>query len=171
MSVQTAKKKRPFDLEKKAILVLFVIIVGVFEFFESYLHWTMNASSVVELERNPIQVTGFIIAFSAVIYASVFSQITLNEPKAKRLLAVHLRVGAMGVFMFLFAALVEASWTLVINSNLKPDFQYSFAAAFVTPLGLIGAAFALAFVGMWRLTITELKTGSEPAHNNRYIAE
>jgi hypothetical protein len=63
----------------------------------------------------------------------------------------------MGVFMFLFAALVESAWILVVNSNLKPDFQYSFAAAFVTPLGLIGAAFTLVLVGMWRLTIAELK--------------
>jgi hypothetical protein len=120
----STEKKKHFDLEKKAIIALLLVVVGVFEFFELGLRWTMNASSVVELERNLIQLTGFIIAFSGVIYASVFSQIRLNEPKAKRILAVHLRVGAMGSFFFLFAALVESAWILVVNSNLKHDFQY-----------------------------------------------
>ncbi len=146
-----------FDLEKNAILGVTAVVVVVWYIFQYVFGWTMNASTVVELEKELMQVTGFIFAFAGVIYASVFSEIRLNEPKTKRILAVHLRMGAIGAFSYLFVALLSSSWTFVISSNLKPDFQYSVAAAFVIPLALIAGAFALVLVGMWRLTITELK--------------
>jgi len=69
-----------FGLEIYALSITASFTVAIFELFQ-LLGLTMTASSVVELEKQFIQVTGFILAFTGVTYASVFSLIRPKESK------------------------------------------------------------------------------------------
>ena len=149
---------KPFDLERKALVSTLAVVVGIWLFFNYVTGWTANAASVVELERQIIQTTGFILAFTGVIYASVFSEIKFKESKEKRSLAIHLRVGAIGSFLYLFVALIVSMWILLVASNLRSDFQYPVGVAMLTPLSLLAGAFALMIVGMWRMTVSTPNT-------------
>ncbi len=110
-------------LEIYAVSITAAFTVAIFELFQLF-GLAITASSVVELERQFIQVTGFILAFTGVTYASVFSQIRLRESRSKYLY-VRLGVRAIGAFIYLFVALVASSWTLVLSLNLDPKAQYS----------------------------------------------
>jgi hypothetical protein len=156
MSGRMEKVEEVFGLELKVAGFTVLFVVGLYAFFQLWLGSTMIVSSVVEIEKQYIQLIGFLLAFTGVTYASVFSQIHQKEAPSKYLFA-RLGFGAMGAFSYLFAALVLSSWTLVISLNLDQKGQYSTFAAFVAPLGLMAAAFMLILVGIWRLMLANTK--------------
>ena len=149
---RVAKMMEWFGLQIKAAGFTVLFVVGLYAFFQVLLGTTMTVSSVVEIEKQFIQVAGFLIAFTGVTYASVFSQIRPKESKSKHL-PQQLGFGAMGAFSYLFAVLVLSSWTLVLSLNLDQKGPYSFFSAFVAPIGLMAAAFMLMLTGIWRLML------------------
>lgn len=142
----------PLKTEVTAILATLFFMIAIFEYFQ-YLGAGITNSSVVQLEGQLIQITGFILAFTGVTYAAVFSQARfVGKPESK--LPVRLGVGAIGSFMYLFGSLVFSSWTYVVSSNLDPTKLFPVSVAFVLPLGLIGCAFVLIMIAIWNLTVT-----------------
>lgn len=146
-----------FVLELKAVIYTVIAIIIVFEFFQIVLDAKITDSSVVVLEQQLIQMTGFLLAFTGFAYASIFTQILSKGIESKNL-RIRLGIGAIAAFFYLFFALVLSSWTLVIASNLDPKALYPFALAFVLPIGVIAAAFVLIMVAIWHLTVTTTRS-------------
>jgi hypothetical protein len=160
MSEARSQRQRLRDflgLEVKAVAITVIILVIVFEYFQLVLGAGITDSSVVVLEQELIQISGFLLAFTGVAYASIFTQLSSKGPLAKNL-RVRLGIGAIGAFVYLFFALALSSWTLVIASNLDPKALYPFAVAFVLPIGVLAAAFVLIMVAMWHLTVTTTRS-------------
>ena len=153
MSETRRQRLRGFmGLEVKAVVITVIILIIVFEYFQLVLNAGITASSVVVLEQELIQMTGFLLAFTGVAYAAIFTQFSKGE--LTKNLRIRLGVGAIGAFFYLFFALALSSWTLVIVSNLDPKALYPFAVAFVLPIRIIASAFVLIMVAMWHLTVT-----------------
>ena len=150
MSETRRQRLRGFmGLEVKAVVITVIILIIVFEYFQLVLNAGITASSVVVLEQELIQMTGFLLAFTGVAYAATFTQ--FSKGILTKNLRIRLGVGAIGAFFYLFFALALSSWTLVIASNLDPKALYPFAVAFVLPIGIIASAFVLIMVAMWAL--------------------
>jgi len=145
------------------LLIFGLVAIGLGFVVLWFLGVTINATGVVELEKALIEIDGFLIAFTGIIFTGMLAEVRSRVDRAfeqnattvvERLEKTSrtLRLGALGSFVFFVISLASAVGSLS-NSLAFPTSSTYLSVALVAPFGFMVEGLVLLLVNLSLLVL------------------